>query len=279
MKRSQALTVTKRTIQSMGLVTKLLMQSSMETRNLVVQDLRQPPRSSPRQRQCVIRRLRRLMRPRCERHVRLISVRTIQHREQHISICDGTPTAPTTGRAAREDHRSKFGLSLALSITRIQLQASKVCLRTASISIRTVLSERASFRAICTTALAILLVSSCGLGAQQRSPNRKIACKTPENSATCYWMHGRLSSYNGTPSFRLWKIGAHRILGIYSGPGAEKRDELDNEHPEFPANVTRVFAPPTGQIFADFEICPLEPEVAGKMQAACIESAKNVVTE
>jgi hypothetical protein len=32
-------------------------------------------------------------------------------------------------------------------------------------------------------------------------------------------------------------------------------------------------------IFADFEICPLRPEVKGEMQDACVESARNIVTE
>ena len=125
--------------------------------------------------------------------------------------------------------------------------------------------------------LATVLLLSCGLGNAQRAPKRKIACKTPENSPACYWAHGRLSFYNGTPAFRLWKIGTRRILGIYSGPDAEKRDELDNEHPELPADVRRVFKPLENQIFADFEVCPLEPEVPGNMQAACIESARNIV--
>jgi hypothetical protein len=30
-------------------------------------------------------------------------------------------------------------------------------------------------------------------------------------------------------------------------------------------------------MFADFEICPLEPEKPQTMQAACIDSAKNIV--
>jgi len=33
------------------------------------------------------------------------------------------------------------------------------------------------------------------------------------------------------------------------------------------------------RIFANFEVCPLEPEKPGAMQAACIESAKNIVVE
>ncbi len=81
----------------------------------------------------------------------------------------------------------------------------------------------------------------------------------------------------GAPSFRLWKIGTHRMLGIYSGPSVDFAE--DNEHPEFPANIKRVFQPSKNSIFADFEVCPLEPEKPKVMQAACIESAKNVLVE
>jgi hypothetical protein len=85
----------------------------------------------------------------------------------------------------------------------------------------------------------------------------------------------------GTPAFRLWKIGTNRLLGIYSGPGAyQHEDQLgDNEHPELPENVRRKFSPGKNWIFADFEVCPLEPEKKSAMQAACIESARNIVVE
>ncbi len=116
-------------------------------------------------------------------------------------------------------------------------------------------------------------------GEQGRAiPKRKIPCKTPANAASCYWTHGRLGFYNGNPAFRLWKIGTHRLLGIYSGPSADRFGE-DNEHPEFPPNVARTFVPTHNRIFGDFEVCPLEPERQGAMQAACIESAKNLIVE
>jgi hypothetical protein len=54
---------------------------------------------------------------------------------------------------------------------------------------------------------------------------------------------------------------------------------LDNEGPEFPANVEDKFEPTKNLIYADFEVCPLEPEKPHAMQAACIESAKNIVVE
>ena len=69
------------------------------------------------------------------------------------------------------------------------------------------------------------------------------------------------------------------MLGVLSGPGAEKRDPNDSVHPELPENVWRAFKTLDTRIFADFEICPLEPEVAGEMQDVCIESAKNIVAD
>ena len=60
---------------------------------------------------------------------------------------------------------------------------------------------------------------------------------------------------------------------------------MDNEGPDFPPNITRAFSeskmdvPYDLQIYADFEVCPLEPEETGAMQAACIESARNIVVK
>jgi hypothetical protein len=129
--------------------------------------------------------------------------------------------------------------------------------------------------------LVTLLAAGCLLvsGAPQRAPKRKIACKTPENAASCYWAHGRLSFYNGTPSYRMWKIGTDRILAIHSGPTVKRGDDRDNSNPELPVNVEHAFRTPYSQIFADYEICPLEPQVARKMQRVCIEAAKNIVVD
>jgi hypothetical protein len=127
--------------------------------------------------------------------------------------------------------------------------------------------------------LALLAFGLSVSGAPQRVPKRKIACKTPEIAAACYWAHGRLSVANGNPTIRVWKIGTRRMLGILSGPGAEKRDPSDSLHPELPGNVDRAFKTLESRIFADFEICPLEPERVGVMQDVCIESAKNIVVE
>jgi len=125
----------------------------------------------------------------------------------------------------------------------------------------------------------------------------KIPCKTPENASLCYWTHGRLSIYNGNPSFRIWKTGTHRLLGVFNGPShfpphitsfdddvfnpelaAElyRAYEADNRRLKRDTGVSWAVPPP---VFADFEVCPLEPEKKNEMQAVCIESAKNIFIE
>jgi hypothetical protein len=127
-------------------------------------------------------------------------------------------------------------------------------------------------------ALALCAVASQAI--PQSTPKRKIPCKTPENAASCYWTHGRLNFYNGAPSYRIWKIGTKRILGVYSGPNRyPPRTDADTQLPEFPPEIDKVFRPPDNTAYADFEVCPLEPERQGEMQAVCIESAKKIVVE
>ena len=133
--------------------------------------------------------------------------------------------------------------------------------------------------------------ASRGAGKRVTADKRKIPCKTPENASLCYWTHGRLSVWEGTPPFRLWKIGTRRILAVLNGPSHYPSRTVDDlENPEFPTELDRAYEadnrrhkkatgimwaiPPP--VFADFEICPLEPEHKGWMQGVCIESAKNI---
>jgi hypothetical protein len=127
----------------------------------------------------------------------------------------------------------------------------------------------------------------------QKTEKRTIPCKSPENAASCYWTRGRLSVYNGNPTWRIWKIGTQRILGVYSAPNSWLRDAEDSEHPKLPPNLERIYdadykrrvarkewdAEFPESAFSDFEACPLEPERKGEMQAVCIGSAKNIVLQ
>jgi hypothetical protein len=128
---------------------------------------------------------------------------------------------------------------------------------------------------------ALVVLASWAQAYPQAASKREVPCKTPENAASCYWTHGRLGVYDGNPSFRVWRIGTTRIVGIHSGPDAQRRDPLDGEHPEFPPNIRKVAGglAEGHRIFADFEICPFVPERPREMQFGCIESAKNIVVE
>ena len=142
-------------------------------------------------------------------------------------------------------------------------------------------------------AVAAQALSQASAPKQAQAAKRKIPCKTPEIASSCYWARGRLSFYQGNPAFRIWKVGTKRILGVYSGPNSERYDPLDNEHPEFPTSLGSVYeaeykrrvkksAPLVewpDPVFAEFEICPLEPQRKGEMQSVCIESVKNVFVQ
>jgi hypothetical protein len=109
---------------------------------------------------------------------------------------------------------------------------------------------------------------------------RQIPCKVPENASMCYWTRGRLAFYNGNPPYRVWKVGTKRVLGVFSGTAAwPPKDQSDQLDPELPNNLRTLFKPPGNRIFGDFEICPLESERPGWMQAVCIESATHLFVE
>src|SRR5579862_8455493 len=108
--------------------------------------------------------------------------------------------------------------------------------------------------------LALVVVASAIAGSPRFAEKRRVACKTEENAKTCYWIHGRLSIYNGNPTFRLWKIGTHRLLGIYSGPGAGPFDDgADEEDVELPSNLMKYDFTKVS-VFGDYEVCPFVPE-------------------
>lgn len=132
------------------------------------------------------------------------------------------------------------------------------------------------------TAIALILLSGPAW-AQSGIFRRTMPCKTYAAADVCYSTQGRLTFCCGTPAVRLWKIGTHRVLGIFSGPEAYNatRGEIvngDNEHPELPKNVddlamnfrARSKDKSLPGIYGDFEVCPLEPERPRHMQAACI---------
>jgi hypothetical protein len=94
----------------------------------------------------------------------------------------------------------------------------------------------------------------------------------PQLIGKCFTVRGRLSTYNGNPAVRLWRIGTKRVLGVsdqrFSLPGfrnipEELAKQLDGEN----------------KILGDFLVCPFTRSRPGEMQLMCIESAKNIVVQ
>lgn len=103
-------------------------------------------------------------------------------------------------------------------------------------------------------------------------PNQQSCNKHPEVTNGCYWVHGRLSIYNGTPSARIWKIGTKRILGI-------SEDHALPNYEQMPKSLEKLIVSPRTVIFGDFEFCPYTKEEQGVMQLGCIQSIDNVIVK
>jgi hypothetical protein len=101
---------------------------------------------------------------------------------------------------------------------------------------------------------------------------QKLKCHAATNAGQCHWIRGRLEEGNGTPAYRLWKIGSHHLFGIYSAPGAEEIYSLDNESPHLPFDFDGLHEVAWGE----FLVCPIEPLRHDAMQKACIAAVRNI---
>lgn len=101
------------------------------------------------------------------------------------------------------------------------------------------------------------------------------ACRnSPMRVAPCRTIRGRLMLTNGTPSMRIWPVGSRRILGVIhprTGDG-----EFVGPLPRAVEGALRT-EQWSKRVFADYVVCPLSRERAGRMQMVCIEAARNVV--
>ncbi len=81
-------------------------------------------------------------------------------------------------------------------------------------------------------------------------------------------LHGKLSIWMGTPTFRIWIIGTNRILGIPGG---------DTEPAEMPDKLQKLFTNTSVEVYADFVVTPLTKYKRGHMQDVRIDSVENLV--
>ncbi|MBZ5643775.1 MAG: hypothetical protein LAO19_13515, partial [Acidobacteriia bacterium] len=88
-------------------------------------------------------------------------------------------------------------------------------------------------------------------------------CKAdPDIVGACFTVHGRLGLYNGTPSYRIWRIGTDRMLGV---------------HTEIVPEAVASRLTWENAAFGDFYVCPFTREKPGEMQFVCVESASRII--
>jgi hypothetical protein len=102
------------------------------------------------------------------------------------------------------------------------------------------------------------------VGGQDRKPCRN----NTEQVGSCFQLHGRISSYDGVPSFRIWKIGTDRMLGISASHRSVSQMPADLEN--------ELSSDSAIEAFGDFEVCPFTKERQGELQLVCAASASNV---
>lgn len=93
-------------------------------------------------------------------------------------------------------------------------------------------------------------------------------CKSdPDVVAECFVVHGRYSFWNGNPSFRIWHVGTHRILGV-----------VDDESPIVAPDLWKATSVDK-VVWGDFEVCPFTKRRPDEMQRVCVESATHLFVQ
>jgi hypothetical protein len=93
-----------------------------------------------------------------------------------------------------------------------------------------------------------------------------------ETAGACFWVHGRLSVYDGTPSLRIWPIGSKRLLGLCDAECGDREDG-----PPLPANVKEEMPSESSwSMRGEFEVCPLTKDRVGHMRYVRLKNAKRL---
>ena len=116
-------------------------------------------------------------------------------------------------------------------------------------------------------ALATLVFGSAAAADETSLP---FFCKdNPKVRGECFIVHGRARVYNGTPSVRIWPIASKRLLGI------GEQFYVDGEYSNAPESLMSKLSF-DADVYADFVVCPFEPEQEGQMRLVCVERADNM---
>ena len=95
-----------------------------------------------------------------------------------------------------------------------------------------------------------------------------------EARSPCFAIEGRLSLYQGTPSWRIWRFDTKHILGVLDSSGKEA------EGPEkvIPNQVWLLLKkdPDKLAVRGTYMLCPFTPQRPGEMQMVCIKAATHL---
>ena len=80
----------------------------------------------------------------------------------------------------------------------------------------------------------------------------------------CRWVIGRLSAFNGTPSFRIWPRGTNRLLGVIGRSGGSEGPDI------LPASVARMGPSFHRDLWGGFRVCPQTPARVGWMRMVIV---------
>jgi hypothetical protein len=121
-------------------------------------------------------------------------------------------------------------------------------------------------------------VLALGLALAATALASSASAKPPRTVGPCFSVHGRLTSGNGTPNWRIWPVGTRRMLGVFSRTG-----EAEFDGQTLPGALGVLFRSPKTRpvaeargIFGDFEVCPITRRRPGWMQMVYIRSARRI---
>jgi hypothetical protein len=121
-------------------------------------------------------------------------------------------------------------------------------------------------------AAAILtLATAAQVTAAQAAPDCRAS---PIARQPCFSVRGRLSGWNGAPTFRLHPSGSKRLLGVVGGDGDPASPSVLT-----PALRAAMTPPAPGDLIpvtATFRVCPLAPDRPGRMRPVCIAGAAQI---
>jgi hypothetical protein len=125
--------------------------------------------------------------------------------------------------------------------------------------------------------LAVLSIATLSANIAEAASESADCRRNSQPTMQCFTVHGRLSLYNGTPGFRIWKVGSKRLFGVLNSYGKEPEDQVLL----LPEPVQELMKPDTTTTMAygDFTICPFTAERPGRMQMVCISDASNLIAK